>query len=268
MGAGAKLIVCCGVRSEDPFTLPTGVHVYSIEELCYYVYENVIRLDESLFGETLIRWLKDKCRMDEIADKLVFLGENGYTFKDRVVALLCSCDYYSENEIIALIKKMNDWENTPDYKKIKLFGDESLKEGQYHKARAEYEQCLNYSSITDDVKAGIYHNIGVCKMYTASAAEAAESFRMAYVLSGSEESLRQCLMAYIIDGREGDAFKLCNKEGVNPYLMNRCMEEYGQLISEADASPAMEELELKVAESRTGNGLNDLISDWKREVRG
>ena len=101
-----KVILCSGVLSGSPFEVPGGRLIYSADELCYYVYENAIKLEETFFSEALIKWLREKCEMTEIAEKLEFLEENNYSFKDRVVALLCSCDYYTEDEIILLIKKI------------------------------------------------------------------------------------------------------------------------------------------------------------------
>lgn len=254
-----KIILCSGVYADDPFEVPGGRFVYSIEELCYYVYENVIKLQPEFFSESLINWLRDKVQMLEIAEKLEFLEENNYSIKDKVVALLCSADYYTEDEIIRLIKKMNAWENMPVWKKSKLQADELLMEGHYISARTQYEKTLTIDGIDDENSGNIYHNIGVTKMYTASAGEAAYDFFKAYRVTGNEESLRDCIICYIMDGNRSEAYSICADEGIGEDFVRRCEDEYRRVYAEADRS---EEIYAMTKAEKL-----ELVNGWKKRVR-
>ena len=156
--------------------------------------------------------------------------------QDKVVALLCSADYYTEEEIISLIRKMNAWESMPVWRKKKLFADELLLEGDYIKSRSEYESTLEMTDLDDQDTAAVYHNIGVTMMHTATAGEAAEFFRKAFSISGNEDSLKCCLTAYIMDNRVEEAVSICDDEGLGRDLVKRCQEEYKRLLEDADAS--------------------------------
>ena len=254
-----KVILCSGVYSDGPYEVPGGKLVYSIEELCYYVYENAIKLEEDFFSADLIRWLREKVQMTEIAEKLEFLQENNYSFKDRVVALLCSADYYTEEEIIQLIKKMNAWENLPIWRKKKLQADELLMEGHFIKARSEYEAILAIEGIDDEDTGSVYHNIGVTKMHTASAREAAGDFYRAYQIGGNHESLKSALIACLIDGDIGRAENMCMSEGFGSELLCSCEAEYEKSMKEADMA---EEIYAMTREQRMQH-----VSDWKKQVR-
>ena len=44
-----KLILCSGKSTNRPYVLSIiGYRAYSIEELCYYIYNNIYSIDESL----------------------------------------------------------------------------------------------------------------------------------------------------------------------------------------------------------------------------
>jgi len=254
-----KVILCSGVYSRDPFEVGGGKLVYSIEELCCYVYENVIKLDAEFFSTELIRWLREKVDMQEIAEKLEFLEENNYSFKDRVVALLCSADYYTEDEIIALIKKMNAWENLPLWRKKKLQADELLLDGRYVRARSEYESILTIDGIGDLDTGNIYHNIGVAKMHTISASEGATDFYKSFLISGNLDSLRCCIVAYLLDGDLKKAEDICKKEGYPGDFLSSCKAEYERCLEEADMS---EDIYGMSPDERM-----ELVADWKKQVR-
>ena len=254
-----KVILCSGVYADGPFEVRGGRLVYSIEELCYYVYENAIKLEEDFFSTELIRWLREKAAMTEIAEKLEFLLENNYSFKDRVVALLCSADYYTEEEIIGLIKKMNAWENLPVWRKKKLQADEYLMEGHYTKARSEYESILGIEGIDDADTGSVYHNIGVAKMHTVTAGEAAGDFYRAYQIGGNHESLKSALIACLIDGDVGRAEKYCMSEGFGSELLCSCEAEYERIMKEADMSEEIYGMSRDQKMHR--------VSEWKKQVR-
>ncbi|MBR6396318.1 MAG: hypothetical protein IKS09_05055 [Lachnospiraceae bacterium] len=254
-----KVILCSGVLSGSPFEVPGGRLIYSADELCYYVYENAIKLEEDFFSEALIKWLREKCEMTEIADKLEFLEENNYSFKDRVVALLCSADYYTEDEIILLIKKMNAWENLPLWRKKKLQADELLMEGHFLKARSEYESILAIEGIDDEDAGSVYHNIGVAKMHTVAAGEAARDFYKAYQISGNGESLRSCIIAYLIEGDIGRAENICMREGYGSDLLEKCESEYEKCMDEADMK---DDIYVMTRGQRMKH-----VAEWKKQVR-
>ena len=91
-----KFILCTGKLAEEPLHFPlTNCDVYSIEELCYYLYENIYTIMEETFNRKMVVWLKEQLEMPEMADKLEQMIENKNSMTDIVVSLLCCSDYYT-----------------------------------------------------------------------------------------------------------------------------------------------------------------------------
>ena len=71
-----RLIYCIGDKAKIPFYFQsTGVCVYTMEELCYYLYHNVATLEEDLSESQLVPWIRMELNMPERADFLATLME-------------------------------------------------------------------------------------------------------------------------------------------------------------------------------------------------
>ena len=113
-GFMGKLILCSSPVATEPYRFKiSGTAIYSIEELCYYIYSNIYEITIDYFDKELACWLRDELGMDVMADKLDTMFEIGGSLKDIVISILCSCDYYDEDEIKALLGVMNEIENLP-----------------------------------------------------------------------------------------------------------------------------------------------------------
>lgn len=119
-----KLILCTSALAKNPyvFTL-TKTKVYSIEEISYYLYNNIYSVYEDILDDTLINWVKDELRMEELSKKLGELKKNRNNMRDIVVTILCSNDYYSEKEITAIIAIIDDIMNLPAIRRQKIKAD-------------------------------------------------------------------------------------------------------------------------------------------------
>ena len=45
----SKVILCTGRMASNGWLLPDGLKAYSVEELCYYVYQNIYGLEDGFF---------------------------------------------------------------------------------------------------------------------------------------------------------------------------------------------------------------------------
>ena len=52
-------ILCQVKRAKNPYYISNiSTNIYSIEELCYYLYHNIYLLDETIINEQLLVWMK------------------------------------------------------------------------------------------------------------------------------------------------------------------------------------------------------------------
>ena len=64
-------ILCQGDLAKEPYIIPISeVPVYSLEELCYYMYHNIYTVTEEFFDENLVHWLKGQVHLRTLAMKM------------------------------------------------------------------------------------------------------------------------------------------------------------------------------------------------------
>ncbi|HPU63676.1 MAG TPA: hypothetical protein PK304_05940, partial [Mobilitalea sp.] len=138
-----KLILCSGRRTDRPYVLPdSGERIYSIEELCYYIYNNIYSIEEAMFTASLIDWIGKELGLAERAEKLYNLKKQGADLKTLITVVLCSADYYTESEIKKLISVIDEIRAMPSARRRYLKANSYLKRKLYSEAAAEYESLL------------------------------------------------------------------------------------------------------------------------------
>ena len=136
-------IVCEGKVAEHPYVMPyTGRKVYSLEELCCYLYENIYSINREFFQASLADWLREETDHEALAKKITEEIAQSAGLKDLVVTILCGCDYYKEEEIRKLIAVMDGIANLPLHKRKKIKADNFLRAGMYGKSLLEYRKLL------------------------------------------------------------------------------------------------------------------------------
>ncbi|HHX12203.1 MAG TPA: hypothetical protein GX731_05220 [Clostridiales bacterium] len=195
-----KVILCSGERTSRPYVFPSSnFRIYSIEELCYYLFNHVYLIEESLITESLIDWIATELKLTERSQKLKLMKDQGADIKTIVTAILCSCDYYDEDEIKDILRVIDNIIGMPLVKRNIIRATEFLKDKKYMEAIRAYELILNSDGaidLTPEEYGSVLHNMGVALVNTKGLSSAKELFRQAYERNRREESLRQYL--YII----------------------------------------------------------------------
>lgn len=194
-----KLILCSGKRTERPYVFSaTGTRIYSVEELCYYLYHHVYLIDEAFISYSLIDWIGNELKLSDRADKLKQLKQQHADVKTLVTVILCSADYYSEYEIKSLIKTLDEIIGMPPIRRNIVKADYLLENHQYADAINEYETILDSQEagqLTPEVYGDLLHNLAVAKANAAGIGEACELFYQAFEHNHREASLRQYFYA-------------------------------------------------------------------------
>lgn len=272
-----KLILCSGKTAKRPYYFSaTDTKVYSIEELCYYMYNNIYIITEDIFTEKLALWLKEELEMEEISEKLLNLLENKNRLKDIVVSILCSADYYTEFEIKELISVMDEIYGMPLILREKVRADYCMRYGNYADAERTYHAVLeskDSAGLSQKEYGNIVHNIGVANIHIASFREAAMIFKEAYSRNQSEESLK----AYLFSLKLGKYEKEFSEEIENYRLTEKSVEELlkeykekeqmAELTRDYDSVRELEDIKSEGRISEYYRNIDELIDKWKLEYR-
>lgn len=202
-----KLILCTGRLAKIPYQLPfTGIRVYSIEELCYYIYSNLDMISEDLFQEDLPVWIKEQLGLEEAAKKLEQLITGQGTLKDMAVTILCSADYYGEEEILSVIHFIDDLAKRQSWEREKLRADNRLRFRDYAGAARIYKKILfqEEAAVPEEKAGDILHNYAMTLLHSISPGDAAPFFKRAYAKNHKEESLYAYLHSlHLSEDKEG-----------------------------------------------------------------
>ena len=80
----SSYILCQTKKAEKPYYIENiSTNIYSIEELCYYLYHNLYLIDSTIINEGLCKWLEEELGLTRLAAKLrpylgKFAGAGGY----------------------------------------------------------------------------------------------------------------------------------------------------------------------------------------------
>lgn len=272
-----KLILSSGERTSRPYVFQTvGVRIYSMEELCYFLYHHVYLIDENMLCEDLFQWIASELKLKERAAKLKQLKRQNADLKTLVTVILCSADYYTEAEIKGVLKMMDQIIGMPLVKRYTLKADMYLQKGNYAEAAAEYERIIyskEASEMTPEEYGDIYHNLAVAKLHITGFREATKLFEQAYLRNHREESLRQFLYSLKLCDKSDEYTQKVEEYQVSEVLQKSIEEVLSNKEEEAKTSAEKHYIDDLNNKKTLGKmreyyqGADELINTWKAMVR-
>ena len=272
-----KLIQCCSKIAKNPYCFPmTKTNVYSIEEVCYYIRHNIYMMQEEIFDEEFVQWLRNELEMEVTADKLESMRRDHDNLKDIVVTLCCSCDYYSEEEINQLIDIMDETQNLSSRGRRRIKADSFLKTGSLERARKEYEAILRSDDMrnaSQDDYGVIFHSLGVAYAGLGELRPAAQAFQKAYKLNEKMESLQGYLYTLQLGGMEREYQNAIRELGISTEQQVFLSAQYTEAVQQSKSSKRYRQIQRLQELLENGkydefsNKAGDMIQEWKEEYR-
>ena len=272
-----KLIQCSSPIADRPFFFRiTGTNVYSMEEVCYYIKENIYILDENLFDQSFASWVREELHMDELAEKLENLFKENDNLRDIVVTLCCSCDYYGEQEINGLINVMDKIADLPVRSRRKIKADNNLRCGACQKAYEEYQRILNSQDMleaSEEEYIKLYNNMGVALARLGNFAECASIYEQAYARGAGDDALKHCVFALRLMGDKKHYQSECERLKIPEDKLKSFEKEYVEADSQGLSSKQIKRIEKLKSIRDAGNDdeynskVMGYIQDWKESYR-
>ncbi|MBQ8664130.1 MAG: hypothetical protein IJ471_09785, partial [Eubacterium sp.] len=264
-----ELIWCAQEDAKQPFTIqPMNFPIYSMEELVFYIEQNFYALDKSLINQNLARWIREELHMTELADNLASSIRTQQSAYALALMILKSSGMYSSQELAKLKSRFSNMDGKTVIECRKMKADQYLADGKYISAVNEYKQVLtaeNMSKMTDELRAGLYHNQGVAYARMFLFPEACDCFWKAYQQNQSPESREAYLYAlnYTQDGEVEDKSAEMNLD------FDTMREVFGKFQNASSDNGYLEE-RLKVQEAmRASREMSlaerrELLDAWKQ----
>lgn len=208
-----KVSLSVGSYATHPFCLEgLGLRVYCAEELCYCLRENAFLLDTDLMTERLVKWLREECELEDLADELSTMVHKKGSLSAFVLRILEYVGFYELDVMREVERTLKNGAGLSILEKRKLRIDQLLGMQKFAAAVSEYDALLDVWEEANhqgqmpgaNLKSKLLHNRGVALAGLMRYDRAAESFHLAYETDGSRESLRAFLAARRLELKNED----------------------------------------------------------------
>lgn len=158
------VVFCKGKTAEKPYWIEDlKLYLYSMEELCYYIYSNALLCDGELLKPKLACWIKDECGLPDLYASIdVVLHKDPRA--ERVAAqIFAYMDYLGKQEREAVCEKIKKAAALGMNERRKSRGDLLYLGGKYGEAIKIYEELLLKEAFDNEkMQHSLLYNIGCC----------------------------------------------------------------------------------------------------------
>ena len=195
----------CGDIAENPlYVKELGIHIYTAEEFCYYIFNNTYLLGEDFISTEVMEFFRNGINMPELADKIVKYNESSADMGSVLVMIMREIRYYEENQIEQFQDRLNRMHSQSQLDRNKERGDLLLEKGRFECAVQIYSQTLQMPRDLrqkNQFYGRVLQHMGVAYLRMGYADEAMECLEAAYAELKREEILEQMYYLALQTGR-------------------------------------------------------------------
>lgn len=172
------------------------MRIYTIEELCYYICNNLYLIDYTIMNTQLCDWLEQELELGGLAERLRSEITQNCSVEQFVLTILKDSTIYAQADINKIQSLLERLQNQNEVEREKFKADNLLKSGEYASAILVYQSIVN-KEWDDSLEKLFYGRVYAClgtaygKLFLYE--EAAKMYEEAYRIC--EEP--QMLKAYI-----------------------------------------------------------------------
>lgn len=220
----ARVILCDTKMATTSYIFPnTKVEVFSYEELCYYIYNNIALISEEYVGRKMFEWIERELDMPDLAMKLRVVKDKESTdLTDLLTTILTHKEYYTIPEVKDFILQIERMKGLSQPQFRKKQADGFLRYRKYIKAATIYDEILeqNKQMNNDKLLGSIYHNRAVALANNFELEAAMESYQKAYELTRRQESIYQYLLLLATMKDKEDVEIMAKHYGMEKYVVS------------------------------------------------
>lgn len=192
-----ELHLCSHELASVPYYIENiALNVYSLEELCYYLKQNIDLVEPSFMDGELILWIRGELRLSSLADRLYQLKKEDGRLSEFIAALADGCSYCTKEEVRKMQQAVADFENKSETECKKIRADRLLKKKRYGASILEYRRILEIPGVSGTFAGNIWHNLGTAYAGLFLFKEAADCYGKAFIKNRNPVSLKQQQTAF------------------------------------------------------------------------
>ena len=258
-------ILCQTKKAERPYYIENiSMNIYSIEELCYYLYHNLYLADHTIFNEELCSWIRDELELPHLAAKLKQNLERNVSIEDMIYPVFKEINYLTYEEMKSFNICLADFGKEHQAVRQKRKGDALVENGMYVNAIQVYQKILERDDLVQQRKgfaAAVRYNLGCAYSYLFQMEKAQECFLQAYKENQSAEALKAYVIAYTSIHDKTDYDKVMGELGVDEESKKDIKEKIQESVKAFAGIP-----EKKIDEENLDALLEKLTKEYHRST--
>ena len=268
-------ILCQTKKAQRPYFIENiSMNIYSIEELCYYLYHNLYLADHTVFNEELCNWLRDELELVHLAAKLKQNLERNVSVEEMIYPVFKEINYltylikdihnFTDEQMNSFNSSFETNEKEKAAVRQKRKGDALTENGMYVNAIRAYQKLLEREDLSEQRKgfaASVRYNLGCAYSYLFQMEKAQECFLEAYREAHSKDALKAYIIAYSSVHDKTDYDKVMEELEVDEELKKGIKEEIRQSLKAFESVP-----EEKTDEKNLDALLERLMKDYHRST--
>lgn len=216
--------LCTVKKAENPYLIESvRIKVSSIEELCFFLRNNLCLIDRSVVNERLADWVTKELNLRSLGHKL----SDALRRPDRdityfIMPVFAEIGYLSQDEQRLVRKQLMEVQVQPEEESTKMKADYLVRCGKYAAAETLYRQILKSGrdgKLRTSFLEAVWNNLGCALAREFRFREAAESFYSGYLLGHSRELLRKHLSCLPLFLDPEEYRKKTEKLGTDPVFL-------------------------------------------------
>ena len=107
-------ILCQVRKAQMPYYIESiSTNIYTIEELCYYLYHNIYLLDDTIINEQLCDWIRKELGLEKLYHKLYRTLENNESIGNFILSVFKEINYLNHSEFKEMNQQLEALEAQP-----------------------------------------------------------------------------------------------------------------------------------------------------------
>jgi len=250
-------ILCRRKRTTNAYYIESiSAHIFSIEELCFFIYHNIYLLDDTIINSKLCDWIKEDLGFNTLGMKLLSRLKGDIDIEAFILPIFKEINYLSHEEYKSLGIKLEQLDEQPELVKEKLKGDCLIRYGKYSNGIKVYQRILSAKqedNLGGQFRGTIYHNMGCAYARLFQMEEAIVCLKKACELLHTRAAIKSYLSIIYIAKSAEEFTKEAIRIGVDEQTKEDILTEIKQSEDSEISSQSYQTFKHAQAEKAQGN---------------
>ena len=231
--------LCTGKKAEHPFFIESiGIRIYTIEELCWFLHNNLYLIDRNVTSTELAEWVRDELGLKTLARKLLDAVERpDHDASYFIMPIFQEIGYLSPEEMRRMREELTRVQVQPEDQRAKIRADYLVSGGRSAAAITAYRRILNRKAegnLGTAFYSSVWNNLGCAYAQQFRFRDAADAFLEGWKLAQTRELMRRYVSTLPLFLSDEEYREKLSSIGADGMLIGKIQEYNASVAREAE----------------------------------